>query len=81
MKNYTLSSCEKLIDSYVNEYGGEATELREGVLGLGTILLHGAPGMKSYVITEYFINSWMSGHKVRGYNKLPKKYERALELI
>ena len=81
MKNYSLKSCQSLIDKYVNDYKGEATILSEGVLGLGTILLHNAPGMKSYVITEYFITSWTSGHKVRAYNKLPKKYESALELI
>jgi hypothetical protein len=81
MKNYSLSSCQKLIDSYVNEYGGQVTTLEEGCLGLGLTLLHDAKGMKSYVITEYFITSWTSGHKIRGYNKLPKKYERALETI
>jgi hypothetical protein len=81
MKNYSLSSCQSLIDRYVNEYNGQATIIEEGVLGLGKVILHDAPGMKSYVITEYFITSWTSGHKVRGYNKLPKKYESALELI
>ena len=81
MKNYSLSYCESLIDRYVNEYGGQVTTLEEGCLGLGKLILHDAPGMKSYVITEYFITSWTSGHKVRGYNKLPKKYESALELV
>ena len=55
MKNYSLKSCEKLIDTYVNEYKGEATILDEGVLGLGKILLHSADGKKSIVITEYYI--------------------------
>ena len=81
MKNYSLSACENLIEKYVNEFGGQVTTLREGTLGLGLTILHDAPKMKSYVITEYFINSWTSGHKVRGYNKLPKKYESALETI
>ena len=74
MKNHSLKSCESLIDRYVNEYGGQVTILEEGCLGLGKLILHDAPEMKSYVITEYFINSWASGHKIRGYNKLPKKY-------
>lgn len=81
MKNYSLKSCQSLIDKYVNDYKGEATTLSEGCLGLGTILLHSAIGKKSILITEYFITSWTSGHKVRMYNKLPKKYESALELI
>jgi hypothetical protein len=81
MTNYPLSNCQSLIESYVNQYGGQVTTLEEGCLGLGLTILHDAPGMKSYVITEYFINSCTSGHKVRGYNKLPKKYKNALELI
>ena len=75
MKNYSLKSCENLIDTYVNEYKGEATILDEGVLGLGKIILHSADGKKSIVITEYYINAWVSGHKVRKYNKLPNKYK------
>ena len=81
MKNYSLSSCQELINTYVNEYGGDVTELREGVLGLGTILLHGAKGKKTIIINEYYINAWQSGHTIRMYNKIPKKYERALETI
>jgi hypothetical protein len=81
MKNYSLSSCQDLINTYVNEFKGEVTELREGVLGLGTILLHSAKGKKTIIINEYFINSWTSGHTIRMYNKIPKKYERALETI
>jgi hypothetical protein len=81
MKNYSLKSCELLIDTYVNEYKGEASILEEGCLGLGKVLLYGADGYKSIVITEYYINPWVSGHKVRKYNKLPKKYEKMLEII
>jgi len=75
MKNYSLKSCEKLIDNYVNVACGQCTVIEEGVLGLGKVLLHGVDGIKSYVITEYYINAWTSGHKVRKYNTLPKKYE------
>jgi hypothetical protein len=75
MKTYTLKSCENLIDRYVNEYNGECTVIEEGVLGLGVILLHGAEGRKTIVINEIFVTSWTSTHKIRMYNKLPKKYE------
>ena len=44
MKNYTLKSCEKLIETYVKKYGGEVLEISEGVLGLGKVLLYGAKG-------------------------------------
>jgi hypothetical protein len=75
MKTYNLASCETLISKYVNDYKGTASVLNEGTLGLGTILLHSAAGMKTIVIKEFFINSWSSGHSVRKYNKVPKKYQ------
>lgn len=74
MRNFSLKSCEDLIDKYVNEYKGEAFVLEDGVLGLGTIVLTNATGKKSVLIKEYFINSWTSGHDVKLYNELPKKY-------
>ena len=76
MKNYTLKSLEEYIAHYVNEYGGELSQIEEGVLGLGKIVLHGAENKKTIIITEYFINSWQSGHTVRKYNVMPKKYQR-----
>ena len=79
--NYSLESCERLISRYVNEYGGECTELAEGCLGLGTILLHGAEGKKTILIQEFYINCWSSGHSIRMFNKMPKKYEKMLESV
>jgi hypothetical protein len=73
-KTYDLRSCEELIDKYVNTYKGECEVIEEGCLGLGKILLHGAEGKKSIIITEIFVNSWTSTHTIRMYNKLPKKY-------
>ena len=78
MNNYTLKSCEQLIDTYVNQYGGECLTIEEGCLGLGTVLLHSARGKKTILITEYYLSAWSSGHKVRMYNKLPKKYEQII---
>ena len=74
MTNYSLNSCEKLINKYINDHKGECINIKEGILGLGTILLYGAKGKKTIVINEYFINSWNSGHTIRMYNKPPKKY-------
>ena len=79
MKNYSLNACENLIDKYINNHGGEATIVREGVLGLGTILLHSADGKKTIVINEYFISAWSSGHSVIMYNKIPKKYQKIID--
>ena len=74
MNYYSLESCEKLINTYVNEYKGELMQVEEGCLGLGKLILHSAPNKKSFVIKEHFVNSWSSTHSVRAYNKLPKKY-------
>jgi hypothetical protein len=73
MKNYSLKVIQQLIDIYVFEYNGQGITIDEGCLGYGKMLLV-ADGKKSVVITEYFINEWSSGHKIRKYNKLPKKY-------
>lgn len=75
---YTLASCEKLIDRYVNEYKGECLILDEGCLGLGKILLHSADGKKTIVITEKFVSAWSSTHTIRKWNKIPKKYEKMI---
>ena len=81
MRNFSLQSCEDLIERYVNDFGGEIFTLEEGCLGLGTIILTNAIGKKSILINEYFINSWNSGHDVKMYNKLPKKYELAINKL
>jgi len=78
MKNYSLESCENLISKYVNQYNGECLEIEAGCLGLGTILLHSAEGKKSILIKEFFINAWSSGHTVKMFNKLPKKYSQLI---
>ena len=81
MKMYTLTACQDLIDRYVNKYGGECTELEEGVLGLGTMILHSAEGKKTIVIKEVYLNPWSSGHTIRMYNKMPKKLEKMLDKV
>ncbi len=74
MDYYKLSTCEELIDKYVNEFNGECTTLEEGCLGLGLVLLHNAKGKKTILIKEFYLNSQSSGHTIRMYNKMPKKY-------
>ena len=80
-KNYTLGQCENLIDKYVNKHNGMATTIEEGVLGLGKMILHSAKGHKTIIITEFFVNPWVSGHTIRMYRKIPKKYEKILDKI
>lgn len=80
MTMYSLDACEQLIDRYANKYGGEVLTLREGVLGLGTVLLT-AEGKKTVIIQERYLNAWSSGHTIRRYNKIPKKYENQREVL
>ena len=75
MTTYTLKACDNLIENYVN-LGGFVTTIKEGCLGLGKLLLHGVKGKKFIIINEVYLNAWSSGHTIRMYNKLPKKYAR-----
>ena len=69
---YTCTVVEKLIEQYV-DHGGEIITLEEGCLGYGLTLLM-APGYKTVVIKEVALNCWSSAHKIRFYNRCPKKY-------
>lgn len=74
-QNVTLESCERLINAYI-EHGGEVYEIEPGCLGLGTVVLFADGALKAYVIQEFFISEWCSGHKVQIYpdGKLPVKW-------
>lgn len=77
---YSTSDVNRLINAYIDK-GGECVTLEEGVLGHGTLMLFGY-GLKCCVVKEVYINEWSSGHTVRYYNSMPKKYERLmLEVI
>lgn len=75
---YSLQAVQNHIEKY-NSIGGEVIEAVEGSLGYGTTICT-ADGKKSTVIQEVFINEWSSSHTITLYNKLPKKYEKLLEL-
>lgn len=76
MKLYGYKEIENLINRYIKK-GGEMYEIKEGTLGYGELLLYGE-GLKTIVVKEVYINSWSSGHSIRRYNKIPKKYELSL---
>lgn len=78
-KLYRLEAVENLIQRYF-EHGGSMEELKPGSLGYGlTILYSPAENLKTFVIREVYLNEWSSGHTVRGYNRMPKKYRAMLE--
>lgn len=70
---YTTSSVGRLIAEYLDA-GGQMLQMREGVL-----LYDDAGKLKTYVIREVAINEWSSGHKIRGYNRMPEKYRALLD--
>lgn len=76
-KLYTAEPISELINRYLDA-GGEMVTLEEGVLGYGLTMLYGE-GLKTIIITEVYLNEWSSGHKVRCYNVMPKKYEKMLD--
>ena len=76
---YTCGAVEKLMNLYV-EKGGEITEIEEGCLGYGLLILHG-PGLKTSVVREVYVNAWSSAHTIRKYNKCPAKYMKMLEEV
>ena len=76
-KLYTSGVIQELADCYIDN-GGEAAEVIEGTLGWGTTIMT-RDGWKSAVVREVFVNPWSSAHKVRMYNKLPKKYQTMLD--
>ena len=73
MKLYSSTSISSLIGNYL-ERGGELSQISEGSLGHGNLILTGL-GLKTAVIKEVFINHWASGHTVRFYNDTPLKYK------
>lgn len=76
----SLQYCESLMtNAAIN--GCEVATIEEGCLGLGKVVIDGGEEYYSYVITEVYINEWSSGHTVRMYISLPKKYKKELETI
>jgi hypothetical protein len=77
MKYYTLESCQKLINRYI-DLGGEVFNIEEGGVGLGTIVCI-AQNKKTAIIQERYLNAWSSCHTIRFYNKTPAKYKKQID--
>lgn len=72
MTIYSLSTVDELINHY-EKNSGNIDEKEEGCLGYGTLVLS-APGLKTAIVREVYLNEWSSGHSIRFYNKTPAKY-------
>lgn len=78
MNLYTCNEIKKLISEYL-EKDGQTLTIEEGILGYGTMVLFGK-GLKTAIIQEVALNEWSSAHKIRMYNKCPKKYEKMIQI-
>lgn len=76
---YDCTSVQELINKYLSRQGIIYT-IDEGVLGHGTLVLS-APNCKYCIVQEVYLNEWSSGHKIKFYNNLPKKWEQAIDSI
>lgn len=81
MALYDYHQVDALIDRYISK-GGEALQVNEGTLGRGDWFLFDHSGnLKFIIIREVYLNEWSSAHKIRMYNKMPKKYKREIERL
>lgn len=76
---YSNTDVQNIFSQYAAN-NGYITEIKEGTLGCGLTICHGT-GLKTCIIKEVRLNEWSSAHKVRFYNKMPKKYQDILNKI
>ena len=74
---YNYQQIDKLINRYSEIENSQTVQISEGVLGSGNWICT-APGKKTAIIKEVFVNSWSSTHTIKMYNKTPKKYLKFL---
>lgn len=76
---YTISSVEKLINDAL-EIGYEMVQLREGVLGVGDLVLI-SPDDKHYnfVVREVALNEWSSAQTIRRCRKISKALQAEID--
>ena len=74
---YNYQQIDKLIQRYSELENSITFQMWEGVLGSGSWILT-APGKKTAIINEVYVNAWQSTHTLKMYNKTPKKYQSIL---
>lgn len=77
MNLYSYTAADAIIDRYINR-GGEVYTLPGSLVDNHIIT---APGFKSYIIKEVYLNCYSSAVSIRRYNKLPAKYAAVIEAI
>lgn len=73
-KNYST----KAIEDFIEKYCVDCLYLTDSVIGLGNQVWTMKNG-RFFVVEEYFINSWASGHNVRQVSKLSKRLQKLID--
>lgn len=80
--NVDLEWCEKLINRLVNEYDYTMVHVEEGSLGLGdVVMVPSHDNQYFFIIREYYLNEWSSGHKYMKCRKLPKEWDKKVDAV
>lgn len=77
MTLYSNEAVQRVLSQY-SELNGEIETIQEGSLGYGLIVCYGS-GLKTCIIREVYVNEWSSGHTIRFYDKMPKKYQKMID--
>lgn len=77
MTLYRNEAVQRVLSQY-SELNGEIETIQEGSLGYGLIVCFGS-GLKTCIIREVYVNAWSSGHTIRFYDKMPKKYQKMID--
>ena len=75
---YTNTVVQDLIRQYNEIDGAEVYEITGGLVDSYILI---APGYKTAIIKEVYIDCWSSGQSIRFYNKMPAKYEKIIEML
>lgn len=78
--NVDLEWCENLINRLANEYDYTMVQVEEGSLGLGdVVMVPSHDNQYFFIIREYYLNEWSSGHKYMKCRKLPKEWDKKVD--
>jgi len=70
-RNYSTSA----IENFIEKYCVDCLFQGDSVIGLGNQIWLMNNG-RYFIVKEYFINSWTSGHNVRQVSKLSKRLQK-----
>lgn len=73
-KNYSI----KAIEDFIEKYCVDCLLESDSVIGLGNQVWTMKNG-RFFVVEEYFINCWTSGHNVRQVSKLSKRLQKLID--